>query len=120
MYFNESIYICICSIPTLFGKYDDTTTLPNLDCYFYKHIGHHLSKINDKNERVQYFRMIFLDFRFLEQKIRNDTTPWAARGSILHTLRTLKCYREQIAGKFDLRAHSLIFGIIIILYISYY
>lgn len=106
MYLNESIYICICSIPTLFGKYDDTTTLPNLDCYFYKHIGHHISKINDKNERVQYFRMIFLDFRFLEQKIRNDTTPWAARGCILHTLHSLKCYRDQIVGNVDITSHS--------------
>lgn len=49
---------------------------------------------------MKLFRMIFLDFRFLDQKIRNDTTPWAARGCILPTLDSLKFYREHIVGKF--------------------
>lgn len=82
-------------LPKLFSQCNDTT-LPPLDCYFYSHIGHHLSKVSDQTDRVNLFRMIFLDFRFLEQKIRNDTTPWNARGSILHTLHIIKFYRDQI------------------------
>ncbi|KAH8299707.1 hypothetical protein KR044_004999, partial [Drosophila immigrans] len=82
-------------IPRLIEQCNDTT-LPNLGCYFYSHIGHHLSKVSDKMERVKLFRMLFMDFRFLEQKIRNDTTPWNARGSILHTLHTLKFFRDEI------------------------
>ncbi|KAH8384633.1 hypothetical protein KR093_003777, partial [Drosophila rubida] len=82
-------------IPRLIEECIDTT-LPNSDCYFYSHIGHHLCKVRDKIERVKLFRMLFLDFRFLEQKIRNDTTPWKARGSILHTLHTLKYFRDEI------------------------
>ncbi|KAL7737204.1 hypothetical protein ACLKA6_005392 [Drosophila palustris] len=82
-------------IPRLFNQCNDTT-LSQLDCYFFGHIGHHLSKVSDKTKRVNLFRMIFLDFRFLEQKIRNDTTPWNARGSILHTLHVIKSYREEI------------------------
>ncbi|XP_034104469.1 uncharacterized protein LOC117568159 isoform X1 [Drosophila albomicans] len=82
-------------IPRLIEQCNDTN-LPNLDCYFYSHIGHHLSKVSNKIERVKLFRMIYLDFRFLEQKIRSDRTPWNARGSILHTLNTLKCFRDEI------------------------
>ncbi|XP_034477804.1 uncharacterized protein LOC117784238 isoform X2 [Drosophila innubila] len=83
------------NIHQVFNQCNDTT-LSQLDCYFYSHIGHHLSKLSDKKERVNLFRKIFLDFRFLEQKIRNDTTPWYARGSILHTLHVIKFYRDQI------------------------
>ncbi|KAH8420972.1 hypothetical protein KR222_000289, partial [Zaprionus bogoriensis] len=84
------------NIPEVFTQYDETNTIPTLDCYFYKHIGHHLSKINDKILRVRLFRMIFLDFRFLEQKIRNEKTSWAAQGCILQTLHVLKYYKEHI------------------------
>ncbi|KAH8284541.1 hypothetical protein KR018_004010 [Drosophila ironensis] len=69
--------------------------LSRLDRYFYSHIGHHLRTI-EHSEQVDLFRKVFLDFRFLEQKIRHDTTAWNARGSILDTLHQLKFYKSQI------------------------
>ncbi|XP_017078805.1 uncharacterized protein LOC108112924 [Drosophila eugracilis] len=69
--------------------------LPSLDKYFYSHIGHHLLAI-ESTERSILFRTVFLDFRFLEQKIRQDTTAWNASGSILNTLQQLKFYKSYI------------------------
>ncbi|XP_022226249.2 uncharacterized protein LOC111076673 [Drosophila obscura] len=74
---------------------DDDLTVPYLDSYFYCHIGHHLTQLKHA-ESVALFRKIFLDFRFLEQKIRHDTTAWNASGSILNTLQQLKFYRSFI------------------------
>ncbi|SPP74793.1 uncharacterized protein LOC117582565 [Drosophila guanche] len=74
---------------------DDDLTVPFLDGYFYCHIGHHLTKLQHA-ESVALFRKIFLDFRFLEQKIRHDTTAWNASGSILNTLQQLKFYSSYI------------------------
>nr|XP_044249139.1 uncharacterized protein LOC108057150 [Drosophila takahashii] len=73
----------------------DDLILPSLDKYFYSHIGHHLKTI-EPSERVILFRKVFLDFRFLEQKIRHDTTAWNASGSILNTLQQLKFYKPYI------------------------
>ncbi|XP_016929946.2 uncharacterized protein Dark [Drosophila suzukii] len=73
----------------------DDLILPSLDKYFYSHIGHHLKTI-EPTERVTLFRKVFLDFRFLEQKIRHDTTAWNASGSILNTLQQLKFYKSYI------------------------
>ncbi|EDW71398.1 apoptotic protease-activating factor 1 [Drosophila virilis] len=84
------------NIPQVFDSYNGLT-LPHLDNYFYSHIGDHLSKLNNSLEKKSLFRKIFLDFRFLDQKIRNDSTPWNARGSVLHTLQVLRFYGEQIA-----------------------
>ncbi|EDW74440.1 uncharacterized protein Dwil_GK21917 [Drosophila willistoni] len=70
-------------------------TIPNLDNYFYAHIGHHLMAI-EPTESVKLLRIIFLDFRFLEQKIRHDTTSWNASGSILNTLQQIKLYKQRI------------------------
>ncbi|XP_030384368.1 uncharacterized protein LOC115631675 isoform X2 [Scaptodrosophila lebanonensis] len=96
---NESTYHCkivkYYNIRSVFNQCNDTT-LSSLDCYFYSHIGHHLSKLLNHTERVELFRMVFLDFRFLDVKIRQDTTPWHASGSILNTLQQLKFYRNYI------------------------
>ncbi|KAH8401389.1 hypothetical protein KR009_005101 [Drosophila setifemur] len=73
----------------------DDLILPSLDRYFYSHIGHHLTAIEPR-EQVALFRKVFLDFRFLEQKIRNDKTAWNASGSILDTLHQLKFYKSSI------------------------
>ncbi|XP_068146616.1 apoptotic protease-activating factor 1 isoform X2 [Drosophila tropicalis] len=70
-------------------------TIPNLDNYFYTHIGHHLMAI-EHTESVKLLRIIFIDFRFLEQKIRHDTTSWNASGSILNTLQQIKLYKQRI------------------------
>ncbi|XP_017024531.1 uncharacterized protein Dark [Drosophila kikkawai] len=80
-------------IPRAFDH--DDLILPSLDRYFYGHIGHHLKTI-EPIERVALFRKVFLDFRFLEQKIRHDTTAWNASGSILNTLQQLKFYKSYI------------------------
>ncbi|KAH8375317.1 hypothetical protein KR200_007945, partial [Drosophila serrata] len=80
-------------IPRAFDH--DDLILPSLDTYFYGHIGHHLKTI-EPIERVALFRKVFLDFRFLEQKIRHDTTAWNASGSILNTLQQLKFYKSYI------------------------
>ncbi|XP_017148980.1 uncharacterized protein LOC108159879 [Drosophila miranda] len=74
---------------------DDDLTVPFLDGYFYCHIGHHLTNL-EHSESVALFRKIFLDFRFLEQKIRYDKTAWNASGSILNTLQQLKFYSSYI------------------------
>ncbi|XP_032586445.1 uncharacterized protein LOC6581185 isoform X3 [Drosophila mojavensis] len=86
------------NIPQVF---DETNGLliPNLDSYFYKHIGHHISKINDNIERETLFRKVYLDFRFLDQKIRNDCTPLGARGYVLPTLQVLRLYEAQIINE---------------------
>ncbi|EDV55671.2 uncharacterized protein LOC6548165 [Drosophila erecta] len=81
------------NIPKAFDH--DDLILPFLDKYFYSHIGHHLQTI-EPTERVTLFRMVFLDFRFLEQKIRHDSTAWNASGSILNTLQQLKFYKPYI------------------------
>ncbi|EDW92203.2 uncharacterized protein LOC6531700 [Drosophila yakuba] len=81
------------NIPKAFDH--DDLVLPSLDKYFYSHIGHHLKTI-EPIERVTLFRMVFLDFRFLEQKIRHDSTAWNASGSILNTLQQLKFYKPYI------------------------
>ncbi|EDX07439.1 GD11239 [Drosophila simulans] len=81
------------NIPNAFDN--DDLILPFLDQYFYSHIGHHLKNI-EHTERVTLFRMVFLDFRFLEQKIRHDSTAWNASGSILNTLQQLKFYKPYI------------------------
>ncbi|KAI8039647.1 uncharacterized protein LOC128254462 [Drosophila gunungcola] len=73
----------------------DDLILPSLDRYFYSHIGHHIKTI-EPTERAILFRKVFLDFRFLEQKIRHDTTAWNASGSILNTLQQLKFYKSDI------------------------
>ncbi|EDV98505.1 GH23155 [Drosophila grimshawi] len=78
-----------------FDQYNDMT-LPHLDSYFYSHIGHHLIKLSNSTDRSNLFRKIFLDFRFLDKKIRNETTPRNARGSVLPTLQTLKLYKAHI------------------------
>ncbi|ALC41314.1 Ark, partial [Drosophila busckii] len=83
------------NITGLFEQYDDTT-LQLQDCYFYSNIGHHFSKVQDYAGGNNLFRKVLLDFRFLEQKIRHDKTPWNACGSILHTLQVLNIYRTQI------------------------
>ncbi|XP_030245901.1 uncharacterized protein LOC108653831 isoform X2 [Drosophila navojoa] len=77
--------------------FDETNglLLPNLDNYFYKHIGYHISKLNDNIERETLFRKVYLDFRFLDQKIRHDCTPLDARGYVLPTLQDLRLYEVQ-------------------------
>lgn len=98
LYFKILTNLNLFSIPQVF---DETNGLliPNLDSYFYKHIGHHISKINDNIERETLFRKVYLDFRFLDQKIRNDCTPLGARGYVLPTLQVLRLYEAQIINE---------------------
>ncbi|KAH8328889.1 hypothetical protein KR074_009897, partial [Drosophila pseudoananassae] len=88
----------------------DDLILTSLDRYFYSHIGHHLMAI-EPSEKVALFRKVFLDFRFLEQKIRHDTTAWNACGSILDTLHQLKFYKKHICDN-DLHYESLVNSIL--------
>ncbi|EDV37408.1 uncharacterized protein Dana_GF11429 [Drosophila ananassae] len=88
----------------------DDLILTSLDRYFYSHIGHHLMAI-EPSEKVDLFRKVFLDFRFLEQKIRHDTTAWNACGSILDTLHQLKFYKKHICDN-DLQYDGLVNAIL--------
>lgn len=94
-YFKILTNINLFSISQVFEE-NNGLVLPNLDSYFYKHIDHHISKINNNIERDTLFRKVYLDFRFLDQKIRNDCTPLGAWGSVLHTLQVLNLYKAQI------------------------
>ncbi|XP_016988812.1 uncharacterized protein LOC108051272 [Drosophila rhopaloa] len=88
----------------------DDLILPSLDRYFYTHIGYHLKSI-EPTERAILFRTVFLDFRFLEQKIRHDTTAWNASGSILNTLQQLKFYKSDICNN-DVKYERLVNAIL--------
>ncbi|XP_017049734.1 uncharacterized protein LOC108093889 [Drosophila ficusphila] len=99
------------NIPKAFDHND--LILPSLDRYFYSHIGHHLKTL-EHDERVTFFRMVFLDFRFLEQKIRHDTTAWNASGSILNTLQQLKLYKPYICDN-DSKYEHLVNAILVFL-----
>lgn len=98
LYFEILIKVYLFRISQVFDEYNGLL-LPNLDSYFYKYIDHHISKLKNNIERETLFRKVFLDFRFLDQKIRNDSTPWDARGSVLHTLQALKLYTTHIIDR---------------------
>lgn len=73
-------------------------TEPNIvavpdDGYFYFYIGYHIKEA----ERFEAFPAIFLDFGFLEQKLRATGLP--------NTIGDLKLYRQLITGNIPRREH---------------
>lgn len=75
-------------------------TEPNIvavpdDGYFYYYIGYHIKEA----ERFEVFPEIFLDFGFLEQKLRATGLP--------NTIGDLKLYRQLITGNSQLKEQFL-------------
>lgn len=75
-------------------------TEPNIvnvpdDGYFYFYIGYHIKEA----ERLEVFTKIFLDFGFLEQKLRATLLP--------NTIGDLKLYRQLITGNSPKKEHFL-------------
>lgn len=89
----------IFSIPRILDAINQRTE-PNIvsvpdDGYFYYYIGYHLKEA----ERYDAFPKIFLDFGFLEQKLRATQLP--------NTIGDLKLYRQLITGNPPLKEHFL-------------